>query len=243
VPQATLPGVRAYGKASQRVQWGHVARNIAAGRLRALNPRGRKPRPTCSRFLASAHGIHRDAEYTGMHNYLVALLDVGLSTTGGGNAAPSPMSGFPIELRIPVASTLITAGGEAHLVCELHMTILSGKLLELTRLEVFGDDSAIAIASYDASELDRRRDIRASLEDPAKRRSLAAGTHGVVYLDAVAGGSARQLRGLRHRLSFGCLRGDGERVEKSVDGAQVAVRPRAPLAIGPPLRGSGWPQT
>jgi murein DD-endopeptidase MepM/ murein hydrolase activator NlpD len=109
---------------------------------------------------------------------------------------------------------------------ELHITNFSRGVLQLRRIEVFGDRGPIA--SFEGREL---LDILTLVGiDAYDTRTVGPGLRAVAFL-SVALADDTAPASLRHRLVFA---GAG------LDLAPVAVQASKPIVIGPPLAGSDW---
>lgn len=76
-------------------------------------------------------------------------------------------------------------------------------------------------------------------EDPIKRRTIGAQSHGVVYVMLPISGSVTMPRQLFHRVWFDLPTGDGSTESDYVDLA-TPVNMASVIEIGPPLKGGPW---
>ncbi len=140
--------------------------------------------------------------------------------------APSPL-GPPVEVRLPTPPTPFRgAGGQSHLIDELHIANFSAADQTFIRLEVLGDSGSLA--SYPGAGLAgllARPGVKA--EDP---RTTGAGLRAVAFLSVPVPASGAP-RALRHRLTI-----NGATIET----APAPLHASAPIIIGPPLRVSDW---
>jgi murein DD-endopeptidase len=149
--------------------------------------------------------------------------------------AQAQESFFPVTVDVPTAPTPVKADGQVELLYELHVTNFSPATLELTRVEVFGDDGATLLASYEGTELASRLYHPNSAEMP-DAPLIGSGLSAVVFLQLILETEGAVPSALHHRLVF-----RNESQEKIiVGGGAVSVEQRAPLVISPPLRGEGW---
>jgi murein DD-endopeptidase MepM/ murein hydrolase activator NlpD len=142
--------------------------------------------------------------------------------TGG---VPSPF-GPTIDVFVPAAPIPFRgAGGQSHLIYELHITNLGSDDQLLTKIEVSGD--AGLLAEFEGTALaDLLRPVVKS-DDP---RKIAEGMRVIAFLSVpLPNGQAPQK--IRHRLTMSGT---------TVDLAPVPLRAAQPIVIGPPLRGSDW---
>lgn len=117
------------------------------------------------------------------------------------------------------------AGGQSHLIYELHITNLAPEEQLLTKLEVLGDDGPLA--AFESNELAGLLRPIVKNDDP---RRIGEGLRVIAFLAVpLAGGAAPHA--LRHRLTL-----NGAAVEL----APVALRAAHPIVLGPPLRGANW---
>ena len=139
---------------------------------------------------------------------------------------PRPF-GAPVDVVVPAPPIPFRgAGGQSHLIYELHITNFSATELNLTRIEVFGDSGSMA--SLEGKDLLDVLTRPGTKTDDA--RNIGPGLRAVAFLtvplpDGKAPGT------LRHKLTVSGL---------TVDLAPVALRAAAPIVISPPLRGSDW---
>jgi murein DD-endopeptidase MepM/ murein hydrolase activator NlpD len=133
----------------------------------------------------------------------------------------------PVDVYIPVAPTPFQgAGGQSHLIYELHITNFSRADTKLDRIEVLGDGASMAAFEGQALQsIVARPGVTA--EDKLK---IGPGLRAVAFLTVpLADGKAPER--LIHRLTV-----NGGVVEL----APRALRARAPIVISPPLRGADW---
>jgi len=170
-------------------------------------------------------------------NYL-RLLTLGLALCSGMASAQKLSAGIPVELEIAAAPTPVQADGKVHLLYELHITNFRAKSLELLRVEVAkGGADRSFMYSVEGPALKERLVRPGAPADIPDKRVIGGGMRAVVLLDLIVERPADVPRALSHRLFF---KPDEQGEEIYADGAEVAVRPAAPIAISPPLRGQGW---
>lgn len=169
---------------------------------------------------------------------LAVALIAGL-TADAACAAP-PIQAIPVELTVPVAPAPVNAEGQRHLVYELHITNLGQTDLVLQGVDVLDGSSDEVLAHYAGDELVHvlARPGTAGLAD---RRSIGAGLRAVVFIDVIALSTSRPPASLVHRLTFKPLvPADASGEQSMVQGAVTRLSARAPIVLGPPLRGAGW---
>ena len=118
------------------------------------------------------------------------------------------------------------AGGQSHLLYELHITNFSRDELRLRRIEILGDRGPIA--SFEGRVL---LDILTPIGiDAYDTRTVGPGLRAVAFLSVPLPDDVPPAN-LRHRLIF---------AGATLDLAPVAVSASKPIVIGPPLAGSDW---
>ncbi len=156
-----------------------------------------------------------------------------------GSAHAQKLSAVPVDLQIPLAPTPVKANGKFHLFYELHITNFRSRSLELTRVEVIGDNEAKPLASYRNAELQSRL-ARPGTMDTADKRIIGGGMRAVMFLQITVEREAELPRSLHHRLFFTPDDPKLDSAERVVDGARVIVQRSKPLVLSPPLRGDRW---
>ena len=158
------------------------------------------------------------------------------STTAAAPApatAPEPVTaatfplGLPLDLRVPVPPIPFTGlDGRTYLAYELHITNMSGRDLQLGKIEVINTTTPVLTLEGN--------DLNASLMGPpaaTDRRTIAAGRRGVVFVWLAMPEGQLAPSSLHHRITVG---------ELSLDAAVVTTSTQKPIVIGPPLRGADW---
>jgi hypothetical protein len=142
-------------------------------------------------------------------------------------AASSPPFGVEVEVAIPAPPIPFRgAGGQSHLIYELHITNFSSETQNLSRIEVLGD--AGSMGSFEGKELlDTLMQPGGKTDDA---RKIGPGLRAVAFLSVPLRDGVAPAK-LRHRLTA-----SGSTFEL----APVALRAEKPIVIGAPLRGSGW---
>lgn len=155
------------------------------------------------------------------------------------DAHAQKLSSVPIDIQIPFAPTPVKANGKFHLFYELHITNFRSRSLELTRVEVSGDNGASPLASYTGAELTSRL-ARPGTTDVADQRIIGGGLRAVMFLQITFEREADLPRSLHHRLFFTPADPKLDGTERVVEGARVVVQQPKPLVLSPPLRGERW---
>ena len=108
---------------------------------------------------------------------------------------PPSLIALPFELMTPVAPTPFRAGGQKHLVYELHITNLGRGGVVLQQVEVFSDASTLA--TFAASELHSLL-ARPGAMSLADNRALGPGLRAIAYIWISLPESAPLPRALQH---------------------------------------------
>lgn len=133
------------------------------------------------------------------------------------------------DLDVPWVPTIVHTDGKAQLVYELHLTNFSHDDLTLTGIDVFDTPSGPPIGEFHGAALE------ALLGRPDRgkdRLTIPPGGRAVAYLSL---STAHAGSALRHKVGYDV---GGEHA--AVEGGGFTVRDRAPLLLGPPLRGGPW---
>ena len=143
----------------------------------------------------------------------------------------------PVDVKIPAFPANFKGGGKTHIVYELHITNFSRNPCVLTRLEVVAPGAKKQLASYTGEELGtkitRPGVVATTTEEKLK---LAAGLRMVVHIWLTFDVATDAPGAVQHRLGFKV----GEYPEELSVVASTATVSKAPIVIGPPLRGSEW---
>jgi hypothetical protein len=147
-------------------------------------------------------------------------------------------SAFPVDVTVTRAPQPVMADGSSHLLYELHITNFAPIAIELTGLDVLGDDRSAPLASLRDAALEKVLVGIGPDDNKDKVRAIGAGRSVVLFLDLTVLGAPPAL--LRHRFSFSGVMNDGAAIDKTFDGPVVAVM-RAPVPVlRAPLHGPGW---
>lgn len=169
-----------------------------------------------------------------MHNPKGAALLAGLaaSLAGAACAAEPVRQGFDLEVTNP--PSVVEAPGGARLAYELHMTNFSRDALTLTAVEAVDGASGETLIKLRGEQLEAALWRLGPAADEKNRRTVAPGMRAIVYLSGPAGDD---LSMLRHRVAY---EAPDERESWTIEGGEAPVDDRAPLKLGPPLRGGPW---
>lgn len=165
---------------------------------------------------------------------LALILAAGLGWAACAQAAEVHQA--QVEARAPWAPGVAPGSdGLAHLGYELHVTSFNDGPLVLRTLSVFADGADKPLLTLEGAAL---ADLLAHPPEKADPRGLTieAGRRSVLYLWLTLPEGAATPGSLRHQLTFATADGAVQRA----DDVRVAVSGRAPVALGPPLRGGRW---
>ncbi len=132
---------------------------------------------------------------------------------------------LPLDIEVPCVPVPFPAGGQVHLVYELHITNFHpAEEVPLKRIEVL--DGTATLAQFEGLDL---IGILTRIGAPdADNRVLEAGHRAIAFLWVSV---ATAPRALAHRITA---------ADRTLDIAAIPVSQIRPLVLSPPLRGSGW---
>lgn len=167
------------------------------------------------------------------------VLFAGLCAVG---ATTLPAQETPVrssfDMRVSVAPTPVPVEGTPTLVYELDLVNFAREPLVLRQVEVVDSDRGTVLTELRGDGLDRRLGRPGDSSDADGPRTLAPGTHAVLYLEiALAEGAAP--RALEHRVAYHAA-GEDDPQRAVVRGARAPVRDERQVALAPPLRGGPW---
>jgi murein DD-endopeptidase len=154
--------------------------------------------------------------------------------------AGATIQSIPVDLDVPFAPTAVDAEGQRHLLYELHITNAGGDALVLQKIEILDGQSGAVLMVYAGDELAGvlARPGTSGLPD---RRIIGAGLRAVAFIDLVAPSAVRPPASVVNRLTFEPLTpADASGVQTVVQTAGLVPSVRAPVMLGPPLRGGLW---
>jgi murein DD-endopeptidase MepM/ murein hydrolase activator NlpD len=163
-----------------------------------------------------------------------------LLAAGWSSAFAAPASAMPVDLEIPVAPTPAKVDGALHLLYEVHVTNVSPRTLELTRIETMADAAPAPLADLTGAELGARMTLLGAADETANPALIPGGMRAVIFMDVALDAARKIPAGVRHRLTFSLKKPDGTAITRDVEGAAVAVRAASNQRLSPPLRGAGW---
>jgi murein DD-endopeptidase len=167
-----------------------------------------------------------------------AMLLQALSCFATGSEPEMP-SNLPVDVTIPASPTPVKANGAFHAVYELRLVSFSHHELRLREVDVTDISGRTSLARYEGQDLIDALGQPVAPADLADKRAIGAGKSVIVYLDVKANSRAGIPPALSHRLVFEPVQGVTE-ADAMLRGIRVEVKPQAPIALEPPLRGGGW---
>lgn len=144
------------------------------------------------------------------------------------------------DMQVPAAPTPVMVNGQWQLVYELHVTNYAGIGLMPLTVDVLDADATTRkpLASWAGRALLARTAI-AGTDRPPDAQALTAGMQAVIYVDVALPPGVVAPRRLVHRLTYEGVTASAHE-SGEVSGGVVAVDQRAPVTLGPPLRGGPW---
>ena len=169
---------------------------------------------------------------------LLALVVMGLPPASSGWAAA--LQAIPVDLRVFHPPEPVVAEGQRHLIYELHLTNLGAAELVLERLDVLDAARGAVLTTYDGDAL-APIVARPGTRDLADARAIGPGLSAVLFIDVIQPTASAAPAVLSHRLTFRPIRpANTASAQSLVSGGRTEVARRAPVVLGPPLRGGGW---
>ena len=165
----------------------------------------------------------------------IALATPLLISACAAGAAPRPLQAIPVDLTVPFSPAPVKAHGQLHLDYELHLTNMGLSPLTLKRIDVLDGDKVIA--AYDGDALNGILS-RPGTQNLADRRVIAAGLGAIAFMDIGVESTPKST--ITHRLVFAPVTPVNAGEQTEVTGGAVHLDTRAPVVLGPPLRGAGW---
>ena len=143
-----------------------------------------------------------------------------------------------VEARIlAVPQAVAASDGHRHLAYELRITSFQDAEdpLRLTRLAVFADAGTVPLTVIEGAGLQRLLNHKIQEDGPGDGVAIGSGRSLTLFLWLTLPEGVQPGR-LRHELGFLTAKGIAQRA----DDVQTPVVGRAPISIGPPLRGGRW---
>jgi len=165
---------------------------------------------------------------------LTALLLTGwlASLAGALPAQPAVVQGF--DVQVPFSPVQSDADGTWQLVYELHLTNFAGRSIIVDRVRVTAPDGAeIGEAEGDALAGWMGH---VGTREARDRRTIPPGARSLIYLNLPV---SRAPSAVAHRIDFHFADGE-DRAAGQLTLPAIRVDARAPLTLGPPLRGGPW---
>ncbi|WP_130620871.1 M23 family metallopeptidase [Dyella amyloliquefaciens] len=140
------------------------------------------------------------------------------------------------DLRVPWAPEPVVVAGKASLVYELHLTSYAKEPLRLASIAVI-DDGGHPIATFEGKALEA---ILGRPDHPADKdlARIPPGVDAVAYLTVPFDPASGAARKVQHRIVY--TSDTATAASAPIEGGAFDVSSRAPLRLGPPLRGGPW---
>jgi hypothetical protein len=171
----------------------------------------------------------------------MAASSLWLVPSAGAQAFPPPPAFSPLVTQVLAApSAVLGTDNRQHLVYEISLLNVSTTARRMDRVEVLDGGGAV-LAAYTGPDA-----VKPIMSDAVDRLSpvdvLPSSGGGVVWLDVSFARDAALPDALVHRFTTTPVADDGAAAGPASPmlGARTAVNPRAPVVIGPPLRGAGY---
>jgi len=143
-----------------------------------------------------------------------------------------------LDVQVPTAPIPVKVGGRWQLAYELHITNYRAADVVLERVDLTDvDHPGRPLASYDGEALITRLARAGARPDRSDKRTLAPGTHLIVFLWLDIPDATPLPHTIRHRLSYR-VAAQGELAV--VEAATVSVRGESPVVLAAPLRDGPW---
>jgi hypothetical protein len=159
----------------------------------------------------------------------------------GSQAFPPPPSSSPLVTQVVAApSAVLGTDTRQHLVYEISLLNTSATARRMDSVEVL-DGGGTVLAAYAGPDA-----VQPIMSNAVDHHSaidvLPSSGGGVLWLDVSFARDADIPAALVHRFTTTPVTDDGAAAgpESPMLGARTAVNPRAPVVIGPPLRGAGY---
>jgi murein DD-endopeptidase MepM/ murein hydrolase activator NlpD len=165
---------------------------------------------------------------------LMTCWAAGLIALGGSQAQSQVVQS--LDLLAPFAPVVADSGGTRQLAYELHLTNFSLQPVVLDRITVIDQDSRQIIGKFEGAQIDSSL-ARAGRRGKEGIRNVDPGARTLVYFNLPLIGEVP--RSVAHQIDFHFAAGE-DVSSKQVSGAVALVNARAPVRLGPPLRGGPW---
>lgn len=152
-------------------------------------------------------------------------------------AAPAQDIVQAFDAQVPFPPVVADSAGSRQLAYELHLTNFSRQPIEIVRVAVVDSASGAVIAGADGDVLASWMGRPGGPVVTSEVRTIQPGMRGLVYFNFPLGAVAP--RKVAHRIQFR-LSSDQAGTSQTLTVAESSVTARAPIALGPPLRGGPW---
>jgi hypothetical protein len=166
------------------------------------------------------------------------------SSAGQSNPMPTPTAGTPQTTAVLVTSTnaplrVLGSDGKEHLEYDLIMTNVFGAPVTLTAIDVLGPEGTLLLHLEGGDLAAQTQQLFfGSLDTPSE--IPVSGTAATIMDIVLPAGEVPERLG--HRISYRIPDGFPAAVigSRVIDGPELAVDPRVPIVLAPPVRGPGW---
>ena len=141
------------------------------------------------------------------------------------------------DAQVPFPPVVADSAGSPQLAYELHLTNFSRLPIEIERVAVVDSASGTVLADADGDGLASWMGRPGGQVVKSEIRTIQPGMRGMVYFNIPLGSAAPSK--VAHRIRFR-LAGDQAGTSQTLSVAEAPVSAKAPIALGPPLRGGPW---
>lgn len=159
----------------------------------------------------------------------------GIAAQAAGKAPAPAAAAFPplqLEIRTPLAPTLLPSAGRNYLIYELHLQNFSDDAMTLRGIDVLdgGSGAAAPLTAIAGPALEKRLRLLGA-PDGAPPLVLGAGQGAIVFMCVAFDHAARVPATLRHRVLT---------AQSFADGPPITMHASKLHTLGAPLQGAGW---
>ncbi|HSP99709.1 MAG TPA: M23 family metallopeptidase [Candidatus Dormibacteraeota bacterium] len=176
----------------------------------------------------------------------VLLLAAAACGTSAGQSipTPTPTAGTPLTTAVLVASTnaplrVLGSDGQEHLEYDLILTNVLTAPATLTAIDVLGPDGA-PLLHLEGTDLAAQMQQLTGGDPMVPAEIPVSGTLATVMDVVLPAGEVPERLG--HRISYTIPDVFAAAIigSRTIDGPELAVDPRVPIVLAPPVRGPGW---
>jgi murein DD-endopeptidase len=154
-------------------------------------------------------------------------------------AQPAPTTNAGPDVQIPFAPTVVSVGGRACLVYELHVTNFRIATLTLTRVDVLAGSYGPALHSFEGADLVAALARVGTRADQSDNRVITGGQRVVLFVWLALEDGAPVPSTLGHAIAFRMSGPSGD-ASGNIQVPPVEVSKQTPVVLSPPLRGGPW---